>query len=84
MVEQNHDEYGRFVGMCNLWQNFVGMSMEKFCRYGKFFVDMVFWLQKYFSWVCDVGSRKNFVVMILDMWEFSWLYMDMAMWEFFR
>ena len=37
MVEQNHDECGRFVGMCNLWQNFVGMSMEKFCGYEIFF-----------------------------------------------
>ena len=45
----------------------VSMSMEKFCENRKFFVDMVFWLQKYFCCVCDVGSWKNFVVTILDM-----------------
>ena len=70
LVEQNHDECGRFVGMCNLWQNFVGMSMEKFCGYGKNFVGMKFWLMEKFCWVCDVDSWKICTVMILAMWEF--------------
>ena len=46
------------------WQNFVGMGMDKF-------VGMKFDLWKIFCWVCDVGSCKIFVVMILAMWEFT-------------
>ena len=46
------------------WQNFVGMCMDKF-------VGMKFDLWKIFCWVCDVGSCKIFVVMILAMWEFT-------------
>jgi len=41
LVDQIHDECGRFLGMCNLWQNFVGVSIDKFassknfCGYGR-------------------------------------------------
>ena len=76
--------------MCNLWQNFVGMIMENFCGYGKIFVDMeeVLWVWNFGYGKIFLGMwcliLENFVVMILDMWEFSRLYMDMAMWEFFR
>ena len=55
-----------------LWtrQNFVGMCMDKFIGMKKF-LDMKFWQWKFFFWVCDVGSWKIFVVMILAMWEFT-------------
>ena len=54
-------EHGKILWVCawiNLWvwTNFVGMKL---------------WLMKKFCWVCDVGSWKIFVVMILAMWEFT-------------
>ena len=67
LVEQNHDECGRFVGMCNLWQNFVGMSMEKFCGYEIFFLWIWYFCNCTWTWSCGNffqwhGYGKNLVV----------------------
>ena len=49
--------------------NFVCMCMDKFVGM-KFFRLEILAMEK-FCWVCDVGSWKIFVVMILAMWEFT-------------
>ena len=85
LVEENHDECGRFVVMCNLWQNFVGISVKKFCGHGKFlwiwknFMGMKFWLwKKYFVGYVMLDHKKSgydfghvgFFWLCMDMWEF--------------
>ena len=67
MIEQIHDEHGKFVGMCK----FDFMSMEEFCgyEYGKFCGGIFF----YWSWNFDYGKflvGMRFLVMenfLLDM-----------------
>ena len=58
LVEFIHDECGRFVGMCNLWQNFVGMSMEKFCGHRKIFVEV----GKFYGHEILAMEKKNIFV----------------------
>ena len=45
------------------------MCMDKFVGMDKFYGNFDLWKKK--IWVCDVGSWKIFVVMILSMSEFT-------------
>ena len=78
LVEQNHDKCGRFVGMCNLWQNFCGMSMENFLwiwyfGYKNIFVGYVMLDHEKFVWLWFWICR-NFCDCTWTwlMWEFFW------------
>ena len=60
LVEQNHDECGRFVGMCKAL--FYGKILQvcALINLGVWanFVGIKLWLMEKFCWVCEVSSWK--------------------------